>query len=240
LAGSVALAATPHGGTGGGDLTTTTSTGTTPPASGSETVTHTPTVSASGDGITLRTSATGVKDQVLHFSGTVPSGDGGNTVEIEQRTGQDGKWTEVAHAKSSKDNGFKLSSRPRQAGHLAFTTIVETASAAGPDAAGTPVLNVDIVRAYTATYYGPGFWNHQVACRRNGHKVYLRRKTLGVASHTNVKCGTKVTFYYAGNEITVPVIDREGEKSIGTWDLTEATASALGMTETVKLGASWR
>jgi hypothetical protein len=244
LAGGVALAA-PHGGTGGGGLagTGTTSTDPTESGSGSATVASTPTVSASGDGITLRTTATGVAGQVLHVSGTVPSGDGGNTVALEQLGAQDGDWTAVAHAKSSHSNHFKLSFQPTTVGHLAFAAIVESAAAAGLSAgpaAGVPVLDVDIVHSYVATFYGPGLWGNAVACRHKGHLVKLKPSTLGVASHTNVACGTKVTFYYRGKEITVPVIDREGNNSIGTWDLTEKTAEDLGITETVTVGASWR
>jgi hypothetical protein len=243
LVGGVALAA-PHGGTGGGGLagpTGTTSTGPTP--SGSGTVASTPTVSASGDGITLWTRATGVDGQVLHISGSVPSGDGGQTVALEQLAVADGNWTEVAHTKSSHNNHFKLSFKPTTVGHLTFAATVESAAAADLSAgpmAGAPVLNVDIVHSYVATFYGPGLWGNSVACRHKGQLVKLERNTLGVASHTNVACGTKVTFYYGNKQITVPVIDREGSDSIGTWDLTEKTAKDLGITETVTVGAGWR
>jgi hypothetical protein len=55
----------------------------------------------------------------------------------------------------------------------------------------------------------------------------LGRDQLGVA-HKTAPCGTLVTFTYAGRSLTVPVIDR-GPYVVGReWDLTGATAEALG------------
>jgi rare lipoprotein A (peptidoglycan hydrolase) len=41
--------------------------------------------------------------------------------------------------------------------------------------------------------------------------------------------------YYGGREIVVPVIDRGPFANHATWDLTSATAKALGMTETARV-----
>jgi rare lipoprotein A (peptidoglycan hydrolase) len=55
----------------------------------------------------------------------------------------------------------------------------------------------------------------------------LGRNQLGVA-HKTAPCGTLITFTYAGRSLTVPVIDR-GPYIVGReWDLTGATAAALG------------
>jgi rare lipoprotein A (peptidoglycan hydrolase) len=55
----------------------------------------------------------------------------------------------------------------------------------------------------------------------------LGRGQLGVA-HKTAPCGTLITFTYAGRSLTVPVIDR-GPYIVGReWDLTGATAEALG------------
>jgi rare lipoprotein A (peptidoglycan hydrolase) len=55
----------------------------------------------------------------------------------------------------------------------------------------------------------------------------LGREQLGVA-HKTAPCGTLITFTYAGRSLTVPVIDR-GPYVVGReWDLTGATAEALG------------
>ncbi len=55
----------------------------------------------------------------------------------------------------------------------------------------------------------------------------LGRSELGVA-HKTAPCGTLVTFTYAGRSLTVPVIDRGPYIAGREWDLTGATAAALG------------
>jgi rare lipoprotein A (peptidoglycan hydrolase) len=55
----------------------------------------------------------------------------------------------------------------------------------------------------------------------------LGRSQLGVA-HKTAPCGTLITFTYGGRSITVPVIDRGPYIAGREWDLTGATAEALG------------
>jgi rare lipoprotein A (peptidoglycan hydrolase) len=55
----------------------------------------------------------------------------------------------------------------------------------------------------------------------------LDRNRLGVA-HKTAPCGTLITFIYAGRSLTVPVIDRGPYIAGREWDLTGATADALG------------
>jgi Lytic transglycolase len=55
----------------------------------------------------------------------------------------------------------------------------------------------------------------------------LGRNQLGVA-HKTAPCGTLVTFTYARRSLTVPVIDRGPYIAGREWDLTGATAAALG------------
>lgn len=55
----------------------------------------------------------------------------------------------------------------------------------------------------------------------------LRRDQLGVA-HKTAPCGTLITFEYGGRTVTVPVIDRGPYVAGREWDLTGATAAALG------------
>jgi rare lipoprotein A (peptidoglycan hydrolase) len=55
----------------------------------------------------------------------------------------------------------------------------------------------------------------------------LGRNQLGVA-HKTAPCGTLVTFTYGGRSLTVPVIDRGPYIAGREWDLTGATAAALG------------
>jgi rare lipoprotein A (peptidoglycan hydrolase) len=55
----------------------------------------------------------------------------------------------------------------------------------------------------------------------------LGRNQLGVA-HKTAPCGTLITFTYEGRSLTVPVIDRGPYIAGREWDLTGATAAALG------------
>jgi rare lipoprotein A (peptidoglycan hydrolase) len=55
----------------------------------------------------------------------------------------------------------------------------------------------------------------------------LGRHQLGVA-HKTAPCGTLITFTYSGRSLTVPVIDRGPYVAGREWDLTGATAAALG------------
>jgi rare lipoprotein A (peptidoglycan hydrolase) len=58
---------------------------------------------------------------------------------------------------------------------------------------------------------------------------------VGVASRT-LPCGTLVLVNYKGHRLTVPVIDRGPFAHNGaTWDLTWGAASALTITETVRI-----
>lgn len=75
--------------------------------------------------------------------------------------------------------------------------------------------NVSIASVYT-DYGDP------VAC---GGVLHV--STLGVADKT-LPCGTKVIFRYGGRAIEVPVIDRGPYIAGREWDLTGATAEALG------------
>jgi rare lipoprotein A (peptidoglycan hydrolase) len=81
-----------------------------------------------------------------------------------------------------------------------------------------------------ATWFGPGFYGQQTACGQTMSPVIV-----GVASRT-LPCGTLVLVNYKGHRLTVPVIDRGPYAHNGaTWDLTWGAASALTITETVRV-----
>jgi peptidoglycan hydrolase-like protein with peptidoglycan-binding domain len=86
-----------------------------------------------------------------------------------------------------------------------------------------------LMRLRRATWYGPGLYGNRTACGGT-----LRRSTLGVA-HRTLPCGTPVTFYHRGRFVTVSVIDRGPFTRGVQWDLTAATARALGMAATSRL-----
>ena len=81
---------------------------------------------------------------------------------------------------------------------------------------------------------GPlGAWRRAVASRYDDYGQplacggTLSEDQLGVASRT-LPCGTVVAIAYRGRVVHVPVIDRGPYVEGRTWDLTGATAEALG------------
>ena len=98
--------------------------------------------------------------------------------------------------------------------------IVRVACASLPEGSST----------WTSTWFGPGFYGHRMAC---GGK--LTTTTLGVANR-NLPCGTPVQVFFRGRSITVPVVDRGPFANGASYDLTAATAQALGITETTRIG----
>jgi rare lipoprotein A (peptidoglycan hydrolase) len=129
--------------------------------------------------------------------------------------------------------------RPRHAGDARLRALIRPAvrdAAAGAQArhhafAASPELAVTVLRARYATWYGPGFFGHPTACGQ-----VLRPDTLGVA-HRTLPCGTRVQLLYHGRRLVVPVIDRGPFGTAARYDLTQATAEALGMTASDTVGA---
>jgi rare lipoprotein A (peptidoglycan hydrolase) len=82
-----------------------------------------------------------------------------------------------------------------------------------------------------ATWFGPGFYGKKTACGQT-----LTPAVVGVANRT-LPCGTLVKVSYGGHALVVPVLDRGPYSHIGAdWDLTAGAATALGISETVRIG----
>lgn len=97
-------------------------------------------------------------------------------------------------------------------------------------AAAAPVAVVNVYRPSTATYYGPGLWGQPTYCGQ-----LLTPSLLGVA-HRTLRCGTRVAILYQRRELIVPVVDRGPFAAGYDWDLTQATADALGFTGSGEIG----
>ena len=102
--------------------------------------------------------------------------------------------------------------------------------APGPDG---PV-RITVHRPAMATWYGPGLYGHRTACGQ-----VLSHAIMGVA-HRTLPCGTPVEIAFNGQTVTVPVIDRGPFTNGARYDLTSATAQALGVTETSTIGVAPR
>ncbi len=185
---------------------------------------HAPTATVSGDGITVSARALAIRGKPVWFTGTTSSHVAGRTLTIEQLSGS--TWTPVANATTASDGSFTATWYPPSTGQQILRGMI-----AGGNTT-TPSLTVTVYRASVATWYGPGMFGNRTACGTR-----LHRYTLGVANR-NLPCGTNVSIYYRGRTIVVPVIDRGPYANGANWDLTQATAQALDMTETSTIGAA--
>jgi hypothetical protein len=168
-----------------------------------------------------------VQGQFTVASGTLTTSDAGQPVSLEIETQPD-VWDAVATSTVGPNGGFAIKWRAKVVG--VFGMRVVSGALASSATVSTPQTTLTILRSVIATWYGPGFYGHRTACGQT-----LTRHILGVA-HRTLPCGTPVTLYYDGESITVPVIDRGPYANGATFDLTSATAQALGITETVNLG----
>lgn len=188
-------------------------------------------VSASGGGVTVQTGASGFLRNRLTFTGSAPASDAGATVEI-QRLGHETswKWANTAHSTVGRGGSFAVVWNANHIGQFSIRAVI-TGGHSTRAAATTPSLTMIVYRPSVATQYGPGFWGHKTACG-----LTLRKTTIGLANRT-LPCGTPVAVYYHGRMAVVPVIDRGPYTNGVDWDLTEATARALGIGGTATIGA---
>jgi hypothetical protein len=153
-------------------------------------------VSASGDGITISTRASALLRYGLEVSGSAPSHDAGDTVEIERagpRTNW--AWEPTTQATVAQDGTFTAVWQTNHIGRFAIKAVVlPPGGAVAASSPGWPTVTVTIYRPSVATLYGPGFWGKRTACG-----VVLRRSTVGLANRT-LPCGTPVAVYYRGSD----------------------------------------
>jgi rare lipoprotein A len=170
--------------------------------------------------------------RTMHVRGTL-SDAAGQTVVIERRSA-DGPWQQAATAQADDAGAFDAAWRTDHIGHFALRARVagQAPSQNGAAAAAAmPTHDVTVYRQTVATWFGPGFYGHRTACGQT-----LTRTLLGVANRT-LPCGTQVALLYRGRTITVPVVDRGPFGHGADFDLTAATARALGVTTTAPIGA---
>jgi hypothetical protein len=193
------------------------------------------TVSTTGNGITLQTSASGLLGRTLTFSGTAPQQLAGDTIEI-QRSGHQTNWAwaDTVPATVGPGGTFSADWQTNHIGRFAMRAIVtggDQAQAQAQTATATPSLTTTVYRPSRATEYGPGFYGQKTACGKR-----LSRGTIGLANRT-LRCGESVAIYYQGRTLVVPVIDRGPYANGADWDLTMATGKALGLKGTAQIAA---
>lgn len=175
--------------------------------------------------ITHRASA--LLGRTLTVRGVLAGARTGDTVRIER---QDvlGAWAPAASVTATDDGSYVARWRTDLLGTVALRAVHASGEASAASAA--PVTKLTVFKPAIATWYGPGFWGRKTACGQR-----LRRATLGVANK-KLPCGSLVQLYAGGRTITVPVIDRGPFRPGTSYDLTQATARALGFTGTGRIG----
>ena len=147
-------------------------------------------------------------------------------VRVQYRT-LGGSWSQAAAVRAARDGSFAMVWTPKSAGAYELRA---AARGAGTRTRMSGVRSISIFKAQTATWYGPGFYGKTTACG-----VMLTETTLGVA-HRSLPCGTPVFVSYGARGVVVPVIDRGPYTKSAQWDLTGATAQAIGVTQTSRIG----
>jgi rare lipoprotein A (peptidoglycan hydrolase) len=179
-----------------------------------------------------------IAGKVARFSGGFPVHEAGRIVTIERFDVKAGTWTAIASARVEQDGSYVARWRADAPGRHRTRAVIRRAGEADGDG-GAAVLaaaqpdeaQMTVYRPAIASWYGPGFYGRTTACGQR-----LTRTLLGVA-HRRLPCGTEVAIAYGGRSITVPVVDRGPFRPGRRWDLTAATAKALGFTFTDRIGA---
>jgi rare lipoprotein A (peptidoglycan hydrolase) len=185
------------------------------------------TVTASAGGMSIATHSSAFLANQLRFSGSAPSSDAGQAVEIE-RSGHETNWawTPTVQAQIRSDGSFSAVWNTNHIGRFAIRAVLagthQARQNSGASASsGWPTVTVTVYRPSIATWYSDN--GSTTACGEVLHK-----NTLGVANRT-LPCGTQVALYYQGKTITVPVIDRGPYANHADWDLTQAAARLLSV-----------
>jgi peptidoglycan lytic transglycosylase len=148
-------------------------------------------------------------------------------------------WRNVARARVRSSDHFVIQWQADRSGRVSLRAVIARKAAdrrhrrarvAAASRMSAPVVALNIYRSAMASFYGPGFFGRQTACG-----LMLTPDLHGVA-HRRLPCGTLVEIMYHSREITVPVIDRGPFSGTYSWDLTQATADALGFQSSGSIG----
>jgi rare lipoprotein A len=181
-------------------------------------------VTAGGGGVSLTARPDATVGHAAVVSGHAAPSAAGQPVKLQVQDPATFRWSKVAKVKIRRDGSFAVRWKPRHIGQFAVRTVLGRSASAA--------LTLTVYRPSLATWYGPGLWGNETACG-----VPLTPDLQGVA-HRTLPCGTQVAVTYEGRTLVLPVVDRGPYGIPGAdWDLTQAAAFALGMTETSTVGA---
>jgi rare lipoprotein A len=150
----------------------------------------------------------------------------GDRVDVLGRRGTD-PWKRLTTGTVKADGTFAATWKTGHIGRYDLRAARSGAATLAVSDTGTPGATTTTVvhRSSKATWFGPSDGGTETACG-----VTLTETVLGVANKT-LPCGTEVSFYFHGKQLTVPVIDRGPYRAGVDWDLTQGAADALGFTD---------
>lgn len=169
--------------------------------------------------------------KVARFSGSFAAQDAGRVVSVERFDAETASWTVVAIATVAADGSYLARWRADVTGRHRTRARLASDGATAFAASLPHEASMTVYRPGMASWYGPGFYGRTTACGER-----MTRTLLGVA-HKRLPCGTEVALTYGGRSITVPVVDRGPFRPGRRWDLTAATARALGFRSMERIGA---
>lgn len=175
---------------------------------------------------TVRVAPTALVGDVVLVRGTMPGG--AHRRAILQRLDPRLGWRNVARTRVHSTGRLLVRWRADRSGRISLRVVIARRASAAADAA--PVAFVNVYRPALATYFGPGLYGNKTYCGQ-----VLTPFLLGVA-HRRLPCGTQVALLFDRREIIVPVVDRGPFNGGYDWDLTQATADALGFTSSGAIG----
>jgi rare lipoprotein A len=191
-----------------------------------------PTVFA--DGSTLTAPLGQLVGSTVTVHGVLAGSHPGDAIAV-QRLDPAAGWATAATTTVAADGSYDAVWQVEHSGKTTVRAILAaqamTATRTATATTGVQGRAITLYGRAKATWYGPGFYGHRTACGRK-----MSRTLLGVA-HKTLPCGTLVDLYNDGRTITVPVVDRGPFRAGTSYDLTAATAQALGVTATTTIGA---
>jgi rare lipoprotein A len=187
-------------------------------------------ITASGPQGTISARAGTMKKKVARFRGSVPASAAGRTISVERFDEATQAWTVVATTTVAADGTYVARWRAKLVGQHRMRAVLQSGSQVSA-ATASPELDITVHRPVEATWYGPGFYGRKTACG-----LKMSRTLMGVA-HKKLPCGSTVALLYKGERITVPVVDRGPYAKGRAFDLTSATAKAIGFEHTDRIGA---
>ena len=175
----------------------------------------------------VRVAPTALVGEVVHVRGTLP-GAAHRRVVLQRLDARRG-WRDVARSRVHGTERYRIGWRADRSGRISLRVALARRRGAQA-AAAAPVTFVNVYRPAQATFFGPGLYGNPTFCGQ-----VLTPLLLGVA-HRRLPCGTLVAIVYERREIVVPVVDRGPFAAGYSWDLTQATADALGFSASGAIG----